>query len=201
MMLEKQILLGTTNPAKVNFVQVALSSLPIKVLTLGDLNLKIEVEEDGLSTEENAEKKARAYFAASHIPTLAIDGGLHIEKFPAERQPEIFVRRIYGAGQDATEEELLDYYARELDKVGGTSIGTWRGAMALALSNEKVFFDTFTFEAILTSERKGRVPPGAPLNSLMIDPATGKYYSEMAWEEQPHGQWIFEFVKQHIAEL
>jgi inosine/xanthosine triphosphate pyrophosphatase family protein len=201
MTLEKQILLGTMNPAKVGIIQAALASLPIKVLTLSDLNLKIEVKEDGLSTEENAEKKARAYFSASHIPTLAIDGGLHIEKFPAEKQPETFVRRIYGADRDATDEELLDYYARELDKVGGTSTGIWRGAMALALSNEKVFFDTFTFRTILASKRKGRVIPGAPLNALTIDPTTGKYYSEMAWEEQPHGRWIFEFVKRHVEEL
>ena len=116
------------NPAKVGIIQASLSSLPIKVLTLNDLSLKIEVKEDGLSTEENAEKKVRAY-------------------------------------------------------------------------NEKVFFDTFTFRTILTSKRKGRVIPGAPLNALTIDPATGKYYSEMAWEEQPHGRWIFEFVKRHIEEL
>ncbi len=199
--MEKQLLLGTTNPAKIDIVQAALSSLPIRVLTLDDLNLKIEVEEDGLSTEENAEKKARVYFAASHIPTLAIDGGLHIEKFPAEKQPGTFVKRIYGTGRDATDEELLDYYAGELDKVGGSSTSIWRGAMALALSNERIFFDTFTFEAILTSKRKGRVIPGAPLNALIIDPTSGKYYSEMAWEEQPHGRSIFEFVKQHIGEL
>ncbi len=201
MTLEKRLLLGTTNPAKVDSIRTALSSLPIKVLTLGDLNLKIEVKEDGLSTEKNAEMKARAYFAAARIPTLAIDGGLHIEKFPAEKQPETFVKRIYGDDRDPTNEELLDYYAGELDKVGGTSISTWRGAMVLALSNEKVFFSTFTFDAILTSKRKGRVVPGAPLNALTIDPVTGKYFSEMAWEEQPHGHSIFEFVKRHIGEL
>ena len=106
-------MLGTTNQAKMNIVQAALESLPIEVLSLGDLNIHIDVREDGQSTEENAEKKVRAYFAEAHVPTLAIDGGLHIEKFPEDRQPGIFVRRISGFDGDATDEDVLDYYVRE----------------------------------------------------------------------------------------
>jgi len=197
----KRILLGTTNPAKINIVRAALETLPILVLTLRDLNINLFVKEDGQSTEENAQMKARAYFAASHVPTLAIDGGLYVEKFSLDKQPETLVRRIYGENRDATDEEVLEYYQKELCAVGGESAATWRGAMALMLAPEKMVSDTFFFKAILTSRRKGRGFPGAPLDALMIDPATGRYYTEMSWQEQPHTRWIGEFVKQYFEEL
>ena len=52
-------------------------------------------------------------------------------KFPEEKQPGVLVRRIYGIDRDATDEEVLDYYARELDKVGGESSGIWRGSIVV----------------------------------------------------------------------
>ena len=175
--MKKQILLGTKNQVKINIIQADLESLPVEVLTLGDLNININVREDGQSTEENAEKKARAYFAASNIPTLSIDGGLRVEPFPEEKQPGVFVRRIHGMGREATDEEVLDYYVGELDRVGGESVGTWKGSIVLVVSDEKVFCDSVSFKTILTAERKGGVTSGSPLDAVTIGPGTGKYYS------------------------
>jgi XTP/dITP diphosphohydrolase len=104
------VLLGTTNQAKTNIVREAVQSLPLEILSLSDLNIDIEVTENGNSPEENAEKKAKVYFAEARMPTLTIDGALHLEKFPPEKQPGVFVRRIYGDSREATDKELLDYY-------------------------------------------------------------------------------------------
>jgi hypothetical protein len=130
--------------------------------------------------------------------TLAIDGGLQIEGVPEEKQPGVFVRRIYGGDRDATNEEVLDYYARELESLGGESVGLWEGAHALVVSSGQVFVDTFWFKSILTSRGKGSVTRGAPLGALTIDPPTGRYYSEMDWEERPDIRWICEFLMQHF---
>lgn len=199
--MKKRVLLGTKNQAKINIVQEALESLPIEILSLRALHIDIDVREDGKSTEENAEKKAKAYYAKSGISTLAIDGGLDVEKFPDEKQPGVFVRRIGGTDRDVTDEEILDYYVRELERVGGESIGIWRGSIALVTSDAKVFSQTFSFKTILTSEKRGPLTPGAPLNSLMIDPVTRKHYSEMNSGERPDFEWILGFVKQHFDEL
>jgi len=200
-MTPKRILLGTTNIAKIHIIRAALESLPIQILTLEDLNIRLSVREDGKSTEENAGSKALAYFSASQVPTLAIDGGLCIDRFPADKQPDTFVRRIYHEDRDATDEEVLEYYRRELEAVGGESSATWRGAMALALGPDRMVADTFFFTAILTSRRKGKPAPGAPLDALTIDPATGKYYTEMSWQERPHTRGIGEFVRRYMDEL
>ena len=199
--MKKQILLGTKNQTKISIVQAALEPLSIEILTLDDLNININVREDGQSTEENAEKKARAYFAESNVPTMAIDGGLRVEQFPEEKQPGVFIRRIRGTDRDATDEEVLAYYVGELDKVGGESVGTWKGSIVLVVSDEKVFRDSLSVKTILTTERKGGVTAGAPLDAVTIDPATGKYYAEIKWQERPDAKWIFEFLKQHIGEL
>jgi inosine/xanthosine triphosphate pyrophosphatase family protein len=199
--LKKQILLGTTNPAKVNIVRAALDPLSVEILTPADLDIKVDVREDGKSTEENAERKARAYFAEARMPTLAIDGGLHIEGLSEGKQPGMFVRRIEDRERDATDAEVLDHYARELAKIGGEAVGIWRGSIALVISDEQVYADTFTYKTALTSRRRGGVTPGAPLDALTIDPATGRYFSEMTWQERPDLEWVFEFVRQHIDKL
>jgi XTP/dITP diphosphohydrolase len=194
----KELFLGTTNPAKVHIVRASVESLPIKIVTPGDLGLQVDVQEDGRSTAENAETKARAYFAAVRMPTLAIDGGLHIEGLPKEKQPGVFVRRIRYREQDATDAEVLDHYARELAEIGRDAVGIWQGSLVLIVRDGQIYADTFTFKTRLTARRKGGVTPGAPLDAITIDPATGQYFSEMAWKERPDARWMFEFVKQHL---
>ena len=93
-MEKKQILFGTTNSAKIELIRAYLKALPVNVLSPKDLDIDIDVDENGLTPIENAEKKARAYFALARIPTFSIDAGLRIEKFPEEDQPGVFVRRI-----------------------------------------------------------------------------------------------------------
>ena len=198
--MKKRLLLGTSNPEKVLILRSALASLPIEVLSLADLGIDIDVEEDGASLEDNAEKKARVYSAVSGLPVLAIDGGLRIEELPEEKQPGVFVRRIPGV-EKPTDEEVLIYYERELGGVGGEGIAVWSGAMTLAISSERVFTRRFSFKAIMRSERKGRPMPGAPLNCLMIDPVSRKHYSEMAHEDRPDFEGYREFVEQHLSEF
>jgi inosine/xanthosine triphosphate pyrophosphatase family protein len=199
--MTKQILLGTKNQARISIVKAALDPLPVELLTLKSLNITLDVKEDGRSTKENAEKKARAYFAACHIPTLSIDGSLHIERFPEDKQPGLFVRRIYGFEREVTDAELLAYYVAELNKVGGESMGTWTGSAVLVVSDTKVFSNTFTFKTLLTTVQRGKMASGAPLDKMMIDPDTGKYYTDIPWAERPDTEWIYEFVRQHLGDL
>ena len=199
--LKKRLLLGTTNPAKVSIVRAALDPLPVEIVTPADLDITVDVQEDGDSTAENAEKKARAYFAEAGIPTLGIDGGLQIEGLPAEKQPGVLVRRIHDGERDATDADVLDHYARELAQIGGEAIGIWQGSVVLVLSNAQVYAHTYTFKTRLTSRRRGGVTPGAPLDALAMDPATGRYFSEMTWQERPDLRWVLELVRQHLDEL
>ncbi|HWI63694.1 MAG TPA: hypothetical protein VNT75_17810 [Symbiobacteriaceae bacterium] len=63
---------------------------------------------------------------------LPIDTGLYVDRFPPEKQPGQFVRRIHGDRREATDDDLLAYYIQELTAVGGESPGTWVLGMGLA---------------------------------------------------------------------
>jgi len=202
----KRLLLGTRNPEKETLFRVLFEELPIEVVSLDDLGIDVAVREDGLTPEANAEKKAWAYFAASGVPTLAVDAGLTIEDFPPEKQPDVRVNRIsrisrVNGGQSASDRELLDHYARELAAVGGKSVGRWHVALALAVAADRVISRSYVMETVLTSQASEVLLPGAPLSSLMIDRATGRYFSELAPWERPDAGEIFRFVARHVDVL
>ncbi|MCH7715628.1 MAG: hypothetical protein IH876_05825 [Gemmatimonadetes bacterium] len=204
--MKKRILFGTTNQTKQGRFQKLFESLDLEVLTLRDLDIDINVTEDRKTPEGNAIKKARTYFSEAQIPTFAIDYGLYIDRFPEEKQPGLFVRRIYGTSQEATDVEMLEYYMSELNRVGGESEGSWISAIALVVAFDKVFSRSFSNKTIFTSKKSAILTPGEPLNSLQIDPALGKYKAEMTPGERMTAQDVIDrgfldFMRQHIRDV
>lgn len=199
--MSRQVLIGTRNQARIEMVRVILHGADIKTWTLEDLGIAQEVEEDGASTEANAVKKARFYRALSGIPTLAIDGGLHIERFPPEKQPGVMVKRAPGLGAGASSAEMMRHYIRALEEVGGESPGRWTASQALAISEDEVLVYTYQFDVQFTSAARGELAPGRLLDALMIDPKSGKYYTELALEERPYFQPVRDFLLDNLNRL
>ena len=104
--MAKKLFLGTTNPVKVCIVQAAVRPLPVDLLIPNDLRLDLQVVETGQTIQQNAELKALAYCAQTGLPTLAMDGGLWIEKFPAEKQPGPLIKRIIDANKLMNEQAV-----------------------------------------------------------------------------------------------
>jgi 8-oxo-dGTP diphosphatase len=175
--------------------------LPIELFSPKDLDIEIDVAEDGRSPQENACKKARAYWAASNLPTLAVDAGLTIARLDQERQPGVYVKRIHRTGQEVTDREVLAHYVRELDRVGGESAATWQVALALMVSENEVFTRTFALEVLLTTREQGPLRTGEPLTVLMVDPATDKHYTEMTYGERPDSRQVLSFVSECLDEI
>ena len=195
-----KLLLGTTNPVKIEIVRAAVD-WPLELLRLADLNLTIEVPETGQTTLENAKIKALAYFERTNLPTLAIDGGLWVEKFSADQQPGVRVKRPAGGAENASDEAVLEFYIRELQKVGGESLCTWEGSLALVIPGGRLFSSTFSFQTLLTTKVRGKALPGVALAPITLDPATGKYHAELAWDERPDVLWIRRFLRSHLEQL
>ena len=199
--MTKKILFGSGNQAKFFHMRALLKNMPFEIFSPKDLGIDLDVVEDGETPEDNARGKARAYHLASRMPTFSIDAGLFIDRFPPERQPGPFVRRIFEGKREATDGEMLDYYTRELGRVGGESKGKWITAIALAISPDKTFSETFSRPTFLTARRSLTLIPGAPLSSIQMDPISGKYYSEMTYEERgddPETLGIVAFLKKKI---
>ena len=75
----RTLLLATSNLHKLEEFRAIFSDLPLRLLSLSDLQLAIDVEETGTTYAENAELKAHAYAQVSNILTLADDSGLEID--------------------------------------------------------------------------------------------------------------------------
>lgn len=74
-----KLLIATNNNGKVLELQDLLKGSGIEFITPAQLNLELDVEEDGTTYAENASKKAIAFAKASGLISLADDSGLEVE--------------------------------------------------------------------------------------------------------------------------
>lgn len=89
-----KLLLATNNKDKVSEIKNLLTNTCIHVLTLNDLNLNIDVEEDKDTLEGNALKKAEEIYKVTGIPCSADDTGLFVNALNGE--PGVFSSRYAG---------------------------------------------------------------------------------------------------------
>lgn len=199
---QTQLLFGTQNKAKCDHMRVVLSTLPIDIISPQDIQLNLRVAETGTTPIENAKIKAQAYYQASQMPTFSIDAGLIIDKFPPEKQPGVYVRRVQGT--EKSDDEMIAYYTQELQKVGGQSKATWHVGVALATKNG-VLSDTYHRLTTLTAKASATRIVGAPLSALQKDPKTNRYLSELSWEERTQVQMrgdaeVRTFIQTHFLD-
>ena len=88
-------------------------NLAVTVVGLGEVDRYPTPVESGADFEDNALIKARAGFAATHLPTLADDSGIEVDVL--NRMPG--VRSARWAGVDADDGENLDLLMRQLADV------------------------------------------------------------------------------------
>jgi inosine/xanthosine triphosphate pyrophosphatase family protein len=179
----KEIIYGTSNPAKVAQVRDVLEPLGFVVKSLADFNSKITVDEDGETAEENALKKAVAYSKELNMPVLSMDVALYFNDLPEDKQPGLHVRRINNDESRPSDEDMLAYYANLAASMGDRMKAYWRYAFALAWPDGRKVSFAHDTPRIFVSKPSPKIVEGFPLESLQVDPETNKYISEMSKEE------------------
>jgi XTP/dITP diphosphohydrolase len=108
-----KILIASNNEHKVSEIKSILkNNTLIKLFSLKDFGISVEVTEDGKTLEENALKKAREINKIFNIPTLSDDTGLFVDALDGE--PGIYSARY--AGDDAS---YKDNWEKLLSKLNG----------------------------------------------------------------------------------
>src|SRR3970282_728874 len=74
-----RLLIATNNKGKIRELRDLLKDTGIDLLTPAQINLNLNVMEDGNTYAENATKKAIAFARASGLVSLADDSGLEVE--------------------------------------------------------------------------------------------------------------------------
>ena len=152
----KKLLYATGNKYKIESMKERVKGTDIEIISPNDLNIKLNVVEDGKTVVENARKKAKAYYDATKIPTIA--GELTIE-------------------------ETLEYYVQELKKVGGTSEAYYYTGLVIIKDdieyNKEIKEDKFIF----TSKMSDKPSKYDGLSRIQIDPRLNKYVCELTEED------------------
>ena len=117
-----QLICGTTNKGKIDFMRRRLEPLGIEMLSLADVNApKLDIDESGNSPLENAKIKALAYYRALKQPVFSADSGLYLDGVDDARQPGVHVRRV--GGRNLTDDEMIEYYSSLAAEMGGGNYG------------------------------------------------------------------------------
>ena len=177
-----KVLFATTNKAKMKSYGTPLIKNGIELVSLNDLNIDIDVDENGNDVVENACIKAKAYYEISNMNTFAIDEGLYFEDVEDQIQPGTHVRRVNG--KRLNDEEMIDYYLDLVNKYGKNGIlrGYFKKAVALIIDGEINTCEIKTYREFI-NKRSDIVSEGYPLASIQYVDRYGKYKSELTDEE------------------
>lgn len=180
----KQILFATKNISKVNRFKDDLENNGIKVITLNDLDISLDIDETGTSAIENALIKARAYYEKTGITTIATDDNLTLENVPDSFQPGTYVRRVNG--KVLTDEEMIDYYRSLVQKYGtnGKLIARWIYGMAIIKDGKEYTYNWSNNDFYLVDKPSSKIKPGYPLDSISIDKKLNKYFTDLSKEDK-----------------
>lgn len=180
-----KLLYGTGNPAKAAAMQNRLSELDIELITLKDLRAQgieiPDVPETGNTPLENARQKAHAYYEAFQMPVFSCDSGLYFEDVPEEIQPGVHVRTVNGVY--LTDEQMLAHYIG-LVKQYGRLTAKYRNAICYVQDAEHTYEamtpDMESDKFWLTdTPHSGIRRQGFPLDSISLDPRSGKYFYDL----------------------
>lgn len=104
----EKILVATTNKGKLREIKEILTDF--EIVSLEDINCKIDVLEDGKTFKENAIKKAIEISKATNMNCIADDSGLCIDEF--DGWPGVITDRFLGEG--VTWEEKNEYILNKM---------------------------------------------------------------------------------------
>ena len=180
----KKVLFATGNPSKAKRFSDGLLKKGIEVITLADINLNIDVEENGKTAIENALLKARAYSKCVDIPVFAMDDNLYLENVPLEKQPGMFVRRV--DGKRLSDDEMIIHYCNLVKQYGINGKLDCRWIYGMAIVNNGIE-NTYTWSKegfYMVDKPTAKVNPGYPLNSISVNKKLNKYFTDITPEEK-----------------
>lgn len=136
-----KLLLATQNKNKVIELKRLLEGYPqFEVLSLSDMNIQDDIEETGLTFDENARLKALHIYRLTNIPCIADDSGLEIEAL--NNEPGVYSARYLGENTSylIKNQVILD---RMKDSINRSA--RFVSVVCLVLNEDEIY----TFEGIM----------------------------------------------------
>ena len=156
-----------------------LSPLGYEVLTLRDAAQDMDVEETGVTFEENAILKAEAVSKALGIPVISDDSGLEIDALDGE--PGVYSARYAGAAK--SDEANIDKVLEKLANVPDSErTARFRCVLAVAAPGQKTETFSGSCEGTILNERRG--DNGFGYDPIFYVPEQNKAMAELKPQEK-----------------
>ena len=173
------LVLATTNQNKIREICQILDGRNLNIISMNDIPSLPEVEEDGLTFEENARKKALTIAKLTGRLTLADDSGLVVDALNG--RPGVHSARY--SGEDATPAKNNEKLLHELQDVPAKKrTARFVCVIAIARPSGKMFIAEGRCEGLIARELRGE--QGFGYDPLFIVPDREKTFAELGAAEK-----------------
>jgi XTP/dITP diphosphohydrolase len=195
--MRKKMIFATTNEGKMKEIRMILADLGMEILSLKDLNINIDIEENGKTFEENAIIKAKAISELTGEMVLADDSGLEVDYM--DKAPGVYSARYLGEDTpySVKNQTIIDNLK---DAKGEERSARFVCAIAAAFPDGRVLTTQATIEGYIGYEEKGT--NGFGYDSLLYVPeydmTTGQMEPEMKNKISHRGKAL-ELMKEKLG--
>lgn len=174
-----KILIGTNNRHKIEEIKNILNGMDIELLSIDDLGINITIEEDAMTLEGNAFKKAKEFYDTAKMPVFADDTGLFIDLICGA--PGVCSSRY--AGENATYDENCNKLLEEMkDLPEGSRQGGFKTVICYFENPENVHYFKGEVRGKILTTKRGE--SGFGYDPLFVPDGFDKTYAEMNAEEK-----------------
>lgn len=171
----RKLLIATKNKGKIQELSYLLSDLSIELIKLSDIGILDDVEETGITYEENSQKKALFYSKKSGFPAIADDGGIEIVALNGE--PGVRSRRWLG--HEANDAEIIEHMMKISKSLPDNNRGAFfKTVVSYATPDGEVVSAYGEVEGIIAKKPYLKLLQGYPYRSFFFLPEIGKFYHE-----------------------
>ena len=174
-----RLLIATNNRGKVEELRALLHDLPVQLVTPLEINLDLDVLEDGSTYAENAGKKALAFAQASGLVSLADDSGLEVEALGGA--PGLFSAR-YLSKPGATDADRRAYLLKNLGDKPRPWQARFRATVAIAVPGQNIQLAEGDCRGEIIPEERGT--GGFGYDPIFFIPELGRTMAELDMDEK-----------------
>jgi XTP/dITP diphosphohydrolase len=175
------LLIATNNPGKIKELHELLDDMGIQLVTPAQIDLDLDVIEDGLTYAENATKKALAFAHVSGLISLADDSGLEVDALNSE--PGLYSAR-YGStdGQKLSDAGRRAFLLEKLKDKSQPWTARFHATIAVAVPTGETRLAEGWCEGEIIPEERGT--GGFGYDPIFLLPELGKTMAELSMDEK-----------------
>lgn len=174
-----KLLIATNNHGKIEELKELLNGFGIAFVTPAEINLELEVEEDGSTYRENAGKKALAFAQASGLIALADDSGLEVDALGGA--PGLYSAR-YSPKPGAKDKDRRDFLLQNLADKPRPWMAHFHATIAIATPSGGIEFAEGNCPGEIIPEERGT--GGFGYDPIFLLTELGKTMAELEMEDK-----------------